>query len=173
MERMFRRLIAVTGCASALAAVDLAAKALWPPPPELFHHRSAAWILASFVLLTCCLVLALRSSAIMCAAAATCAGGLVGNLVSALTHGGRIPDPLLLGGTNGIAFNLADVFFVLGISGLVCASIHRVATSSAWPSRWRGGTGRRTDDAEEPEERARTRTRQRAVPISRSTGSRG
>lgn len=137
MERMFTRLIAVTGCASALAAVDLAAKALWPPPPELFHHRSTAWILASFVLLTCCLVLALRSSAIMCAAAATCAGGLVGNLVSALTHGGRIPDPFLLGGA--IAFNPADVFFVVGLSGLVCASIQRVATSTAWLSLWRGG----------------------------------
>jgi len=139
MERMSRRLIAVTGCASALAAVDLAAKALWPPPPELFHHRSAAWILASFVLLTCCLVLALRSSVTMFAAAATSAGGLLGNLVSAMTHGGRIPDPFLLGGTNGIAFNPADVFFVLGISGIVCASLQRVATSTAWLSRWRRG----------------------------------
>jgi hypothetical protein len=82
-------------------------------------------------------VLALRSSAIMCAAAATCAGGLVGNLVSAMTHGGRIPDPFLLGGA--IAFNPADVFFVLGLSGLVCASIQRVATSTAWLFRWRGG----------------------------------
>jgi hypothetical protein len=173
MERMFRRLIAVTGCASALAAVDLAAKALWPPPPELFHHRSAAWILASFVLLACCLVLALRSSAVMCAAAATCAGGLVGNLVSAMTHGGRIPDPFLLGGTNGIAFNPADVFFVLGLSGIVCASLQRVATSTAWPSQWRGGSRRRTNDAEEHGESSRTHARQRAAPISRSTGSRG
>jgi hypothetical protein len=127
MERMIARLIAVTGCASALAAVDLAAKALWPPPPELFHHRSAAWILASLVLLICCFALALLSSPIVCAAAAICAGGLVGNLVSALTYGGRIPDPFLLGGAaHGIAFNPADVFFILGLGGLVCASIQRV-----------------------------------------------
>lgn len=169
---MFRRLIAIAGCASALAAIDLAAKALWPPPPELFHHRSAAWILGSFILLTCCFVLALRSSPIVCAAAATCAGGLAGNLVSALTHGGRIPDPFLLGGTaHGIAFNPADVFFVLGLSGLVCASIQRVATSTAWPSRWRAP--QRTGDAERPGESSRARARQRAAPISRSTGNRG
>jgi hypothetical protein len=128
---MVRRLIALSGCASALAGLDLAAKALWPPPPELFHDRSASWILASFILLTCCFVLALLSSRIVCAAAATCAGGLVGNLVSALTNGGRIPDPFLLGGpAHGIAFNPADVFFVLGLSGLVCASIQRVACAT-------------------------------------------
>jgi hypothetical protein len=128
MSEMIRKLLVVVGCASALAACDLAAKALWPPPPELFHHRSAAWILASFVLLTCCFVLALLTSPLVCAAAATCAGGLVGNLVSALTHGGRIPDPFLLGGTaHGIAFNPADAFFVLGLSGLVWASLQRVA----------------------------------------------
>ena len=125
---MFRRLIAVTGGALALAAIDLAAKALWPPPAELVHHRSAAWVLASFVLLACCLVLALRSPAIMCAAAATCAVGLVGNLVSALTHAGRIPDPFLLG--RAIAFNPADLFFVLGLSWLLCASIQRVARAA-------------------------------------------
>jgi hypothetical protein len=171
---MIRRLIAIAGCASALAAFDLATKALWPPPPELFHDRSTAWILASFVLLTCCFVLALLSSPIVSAAAATCAGGLVGNLVSALTHGGRIPDPFLLGGTaHGIAFNPADVFFVLGLSGLVCTSIKRVATSTAWPSRWRGSTRKRTNDAEKARERSRTRARQRAAPISRSPESRG
>lgn len=131
MKRMIRRLIAIAGCASAFAAFDLAVKALWPPPPELLHDRSAAWILASFILLTCCFVLALLSSPIVCAAAATCAGGLVGNLVSALTHDGRISDPFLLGGAaHGIAFNPADVFFVLGLSGLVCASIQRVACAT-------------------------------------------
>jgi Signal peptidase (SPase) II len=127
---MIRRLTAIAGCASALAAIDLAAKDLWPPPPDLFHQRSTAWILASFVLLICCVVLALRSSPLICAAAATCAGGLVGNLVSAMTHGGRIPDPFLLGGTDGIAFNPADVFFVLGISGIVCASLQRVVCAA-------------------------------------------
>ena len=129
---MIRRLIAFAGCALALAAFDLAAKALWPPPPpELFHDRSTAWFLASFILLTCCFVLAFLSSAIVCAAAATCAGGLIGNLVSALTHGGRIPDPFLLGGAaHGIAFNPADVFFILGVSGLVCASIQRVVCAT-------------------------------------------
>jgi hypothetical protein len=131
MERMIRRLIAIAGCASALAAFDLAVKALLPLPPELLHDRSTSWILASFILLTCCFVLALLSSPIVCAAAATCAGGLVGNLVSALTNGGRISDPFLLGGAaHGIAFNPADVFFVLGLSGLVCASIHRVACAT-------------------------------------------
>ena len=148
---MTRRLIAVAGCVSALAAFDLATKALWPPPPELLHDRSAAWILASFILLTCCFVLALLSSPIVCAAAATCAGGLVGNLVSALTHRGRIPDPFLLGGpAHGIAFNPADVFFVLGLAGLVCASIQRVSYATRRrhePAEQLGNGGARNDPA--------------------------
>jgi hypothetical protein len=129
---MIRRLIVFAGCASTLAAFDLATKALWPPPPELFHDRSTAWILASFILLTCCFVLALRSPPIIYAAGATCAGGLVGNLASALTHAGRIPDPFLLGGpAHGIAFNPADVFIICGVTVLVCASIPRVVCATA------------------------------------------
>jgi hypothetical protein len=130
MEGMVRRLIAIAGCASALAALDLAAKALWPTPPELLHDRSAAWILASTILLTCCFLLAVVSSSFVCAAAATCAGGLVGNLVSGLTHDGRIPDPFVLGGAaHGIAFNPADVFFILGLSGLVGAALQSGASA--------------------------------------------
>ena len=39
------------------------------------------------------------------------AGGALGNLVSALTWGAGVPDPLVLG---TIAFNLADVFVLAG-----------------------------------------------------------
>jgi hypothetical protein len=120
---MVRRFIAFAGCTSALAALDLAAKARWATPPELLHERSTAWILASSVLLSCCFTLALVSPPFVRAAAATCAAGLAGNLMSALTHDGRIPDPFVLGGAHGIAFNPADAFFVLGLSGLVGAAL--------------------------------------------------
>jgi hypothetical protein len=127
---MVRRLIAFAGCASALAAVDLAAKARWATPPELLHVRSAAWILASAILLSCCFTLAFVSPPFVRAAAATCAAGLAGNLMSALMHDGRIPDPFVLGGAHGIAFNPADVFFVLGLSGLVAAAFQGVANAT-------------------------------------------
>lgn len=127
---MVRRLIAFAGCASALAAGDLAAKARWATPPELLHDRSAAWILASSILLTCCFLLAFVSPPFVRAAAATCAAGLAGNLMSALTHDGQIPDPFVLGGAHGIAFNPADVFFILGLSGLVGSALHAGANAA-------------------------------------------
>jgi lipoprotein signal peptidase len=76
-------------------------------------------------------LLALVWSLFVYAAAATCAAGLAGNLISALTRGGGIPDPFVLGGAaHGIAFNPADVFFLLGLSGLVAAALQS-GTSSA------------------------------------------
>jgi hypothetical protein len=75
-------------------------------------------------------LLALVWSLFVYAAAATCAAGLAGNLISALTRGGGIPDPFVLGGAaHGIPFNPADVFFLLGLSGLIAAALQSGTSS--------------------------------------------
>jgi lipoprotein signal peptidase len=48
------------------------------------------------------------------------AGGALGNLVSAGRYG-AVPNPLRVGGSEGIVFNLADVFVVGGLVLLVVA----------------------------------------------------
>jgi lipoprotein signal peptidase len=121
------RIALVVVGAVALAAVDLAVKAALMTSPWLLHERSRAWLALSLLLVAGCLVLARIPSRTVTGAAGLTAGGLLGNIASALTHDGAVPDPLLLGGAqHGVAFNMADVFFVLGVLGLVSAAIrHR------------------------------------------------
>ena len=55
----------------------------------------------------------------MAVAAGVMSGGVLGNLVSARLDGGRVPNPLMLG--EALAFNLADVFFLVGNFALMAA----------------------------------------------------
>jgi lipoprotein signal peptidase len=118
---MLRRFILITTIAGVAASVDIAAKSIWMTPTPLLHQRSMMWLITSSALLPACLAAVFTPSRLANAAAALCAGGLVGNLTSALSnHGHAVPNPFLLGGLDhGIAFNLADVFFIVGIVGTV------------------------------------------------------
>lgn len=121
---MRSRVALVVVGAVVLAAVDLAVKAALSTSPWLVHERSRAWLVLSLLLVAGCLALARVPSRAVAGAAGLTAGGLLGNIASALTHHGAVPDPLLLGGArHGVAFNLADVFFVLGLLGLISAAI--------------------------------------------------
>jgi hypothetical protein len=121
---MGRRLSVIVAVALGLAAVDLVVKASLPTSPWLLHERSIRWHVLSVALVAGCLALARVPSSFVAVAAGLSAAGALGNLISAIGHGGAVPDPLLLGGArNGIAFNLADVFVVLGLLGLVPALI--------------------------------------------------
>jgi lipoprotein signal peptidase len=52
------------------------------------------------------------------------AGGALGNLVSVLAWSEGVPDPIVLTGARyGIAFNLADVFAVVGDAMLLSATV--------------------------------------------------
>jgi lipoprotein signal peptidase len=118
------RLLLIVVPAAVLAGADLVVKttvgtALWD-----FHQRSPAWVALSAVLLVGALPLALVPSRAVALAAGVMSAGVLGNLVSARLDGNKVPNPFLIGDyTNGFAFNLADVFFVVGNLLLMAALI--------------------------------------------------
>jgi hypothetical protein len=139
-ERFTERLFLVAGTGAVLAAADLAVKATIATPPWDFHQRSSAWVVLSLVVLTGLLALAFVPSRAVAIAAGVMMGGVVGNLVSARLDGNRVPNPFLVGDTmNGVAFNLADVFFLCGnvlvVATLMVVTIrnrHRLLPPRSW-----------------------------------------
>jgi lipoprotein signal peptidase len=113
--RVSNRLLLVVGPAAVLASVDLIVKATVPTGSWAFHHRSDAWVALSIVLLVGAAVLCVVPSPAVALAAGVMSAGVIGNLVSARADGNRVPNPLTVSHGNYIlAFNLADVFFLLG-----------------------------------------------------------
>jgi len=104
--------------AAALAAVDLAVNEALPTGDSHFHHRSPAWSALTASLLVVVLALAVLPSRLVALAAGVVAGGVLGDLVSAHTNDGRVPNPIVLG---SVALNLADVFVLAGVPLLVFA----------------------------------------------------
>ena len=117
---MLRRLAYFIVPMLALAVVDLAVKERLPTDDWLLHERSAGWVALSTALLLGCFAIACLSSRKVALLAALTAGGALGNLIS-VGRDGAVPNPLHLGGSNGIVFNLADVFVVSGLLLLVVA----------------------------------------------------
>jgi hypothetical protein len=120
---VFLRLSLLFAPALALAAIDLAVKATVATRAWDFHRRSHAWSVVTVLLLVVVVVLVVLPSRFLAVTAGVVAGGMLGNLVSVRVHGGAVPDPLVAG---TIAFNLADVFVLVGIPLLVVA-LARVA----------------------------------------------
>ena len=138
--RTWDRLLLVVVSAVLLAAVDLIVKLEMPTESWAFHHRSQAWVVLSVVVLIGALVLTfVRSRAVALAGGVMC-GGVIGNLVSARSDENWVPNPLMIGDyEHGIAFNLADVFFVVGemllMTTLIMMIVHkrdRLAPPRAW-----------------------------------------
>lgn len=118
------RLALVVLPAAAIAATDLALKAALPQQAWLLHQRSHAWVACSVVLLLCSMVLARLPSRLVAVAAGVFGGGVLGNLVSASWNGGRVPNPFVFVGRDGVlAFNLADIFVLAGIVLLTSALV--------------------------------------------------
>jgi lipoprotein signal peptidase len=113
--RASERLLLVVGSAAALASVDLVVKATHPTAAWAFHHRSDAWIALCLALLVGAALLCLVPSASVALAGGVMSSGVIGNLVSARADGNWVPNPLTISeGGFTVAFNLADVFFLLG-----------------------------------------------------------
>jgi len=102
-----------------LSAIDLQLNNALTTPDWAYHHRSGAWVAACLLTLAGAAAVTRVPSAAVAVGAGLLAGGVLGNLVSALVNGGSVPDPLLIGTHLGVAFNIADVFTLAGIPLLI------------------------------------------------------
>lgn len=105
------------------AAIDLLHKTF--NPTDIHHARSSfvAIVMGAVVVALVLLVPRVPSNAAALGAGIAC-GGALGNLVSVLAWSQGVPDPLLVAGaTHGLAFNLADVFALVGDALLLSAVV--------------------------------------------------
>lgn len=117
-----RRALLVAAAVS-FAAIDLLHKAL--DRAEFHHVRSPFAAFAMGILVAGLIVLVPRipSNAAALGAGIAC-GGALGNLVSLLAWSQGVPNPLVLAGdTQGLAFNLADLFALSGDALLLSAAV--------------------------------------------------
>ena len=134
------RLLLFVAPAVVLIAVDQVVKATVNTPLWALHHRSYGWVALSIAVLVGAFLLTLVPSRAMAVAAGVMSAGAIGNLISARLDGNRVPNPLVIGDyQRGIAFNLADVFFLVGSMLLMTALIvmlvrrrDRLAPPRAW-----------------------------------------
>jgi lipoprotein signal peptidase len=113
--RVSERLLLLVGPAAALASIDLVVKATVPTAAWAYHHRSGAWVALCVALLVGSAFLCVVPSASVAIAGGIMSAGVIGNLVSARADGNWVPNPLIVSdGRVTVAFNLADVFFLLG-----------------------------------------------------------
>jgi hypothetical protein len=120
---MRRRLFRFAAIATGLAAVDLVHELIQPTRADAFHPRSTAYFAAATALLAALAAVGpLLPTRAALAGAGVAAGGVLGNLVSALAWHSAVPNPLVLG---SIATNLADLCVLGGDAALVGAvAIH-------------------------------------------------
>ena len=104
----------LVGVAAALCVPDLAQKA---SSPVYGHLRSASYLVLAGVMLVLLVAVVPRvPSLVLAAAAGVACAGVAGNAVSALAWRGGVPNPIVVG---DVAFNLADVYAVVGATLLV------------------------------------------------------
>jgi lipoprotein signal peptidase len=119
--------------ALALASVDLTHKLVVHADYHHVRSRYVAFVMVAVIAGLVTLVPRVPSRAALLGAAIS-VGGALGNLCSLFIWGGRgVPDPLVVRGeTMGLAFNLADVFAVVGgivmISAIVLHALRSQAT---------------------------------------------
>jgi hypothetical protein len=140
-----RRLLILLLITTTLAAVDLWVKFALPTPEWALHQRSNVWFIGSLLLLFGALPLAKLPSNAVTVAAGIFDGGVLGNVLSASGDHYVVPNPLLIGNQiNGIAFNLADLFILVGNLMLMAALIvlvvrnrHLLPSEAQAVRRWR------------------------------------
>ena len=146
-----RRVVIVLSLALPLAAIDLAWKAIATTPDWAYHPRSLGWLTLSFALFLATLGVARVPSAIAPIAAGVMAGGVLGNALSAVANGLRVPDPIITyTQSTVIAFNPADVFTTVGtlaLTAILAVALirnrHILPTRQQATERWSRALGRR------------------------------
>ena len=110
----------VGAIAVTLAAIDLTEKRLDATQLIDYHQRSDFWAATSAVLVVAAFALAHLRSRAVAISAGIMAGGVLANLISAIASSGRVPNPIVVGSErDGVAFNLADVFTLIGLFALI------------------------------------------------------
>jgi hypothetical protein len=118
------RLAIVVFLAVPLAGIDLLVKSVLPTDSLFLHQRSGAWMILSTVVLVFAVLLTRLPSRLLACGAGLLAAGVLGNLVSASLHGGLVPNPFVIVGSDAeLAFNLADLFALGGIVLLTAAAL--------------------------------------------------
>lgn len=113
------RVAALLAVALPLAGVDLVLKTVGTTPSWAYHDRSLAWVALCCALLAGLVALTRVPSALVPPAAGLLAAGVLGNGLSAAWNGLSVPNPIVVGHSSGVvAFNLADVWVLLGIVAL-------------------------------------------------------
>lgn len=106
----------------AVSCVDIWVKAIDPAPAWALHQRSILWVILSSLVLLATVSLTRLPSDGVTLGAGVLAGGVLGNLLSAVADHLVVPDPLLLSThTGGFAFNVADACILAGNLMLVVA----------------------------------------------------
>jgi len=142
--RVSDRLLLLLAPAAALATVDLVVKATVPTASWAFHHRSGAWIALCLALLVGAAFLSVVPSTSVALAGGVMSAGVLGNLVSARWDGNWVPNPLTFThGSFTVAYNLADVFFLVGNLLLMTALVTEVLRHRDRLARERGSLRRR------------------------------
>jgi hypothetical protein len=104
------------GLAIPLIVADLWVKSNAIVPEWAYHERGPAWVALCAGLVLLLLLLTRIPSAVVPPAIALAVAGLLGNVLSAVQNDLAVPNPLLLTGAGGqLAFNLADLYALVGI----------------------------------------------------------
>ena len=130
------RLFVFVAPAVVLVPADQFVKATISTPVWAFHHRSYGWVALSIAVLVGAFFLTLVPSRAVAVAAGVMSAGAIANLISARSDGNRVPNPLVIGDyQRGFAFNLADVFFLVGNLLLVVSLIVVIVRhgGAEWP----------------------------------------
>jgi hypothetical protein len=108
--------------ATPLIAVDLWLKAEALTPDWAYHERSPAWILMCIALVHGLVLVTRIPAALVPPGAAVLLAGVLGNVLSAAWNDFEVPNPILIRGDGSvIAFNLADLYTLVGVILLVSA----------------------------------------------------
>lgn len=116
---MLARLGLLLGLALPLLAADLALKTFGTTPVWAYHPRGTPWIALSGLVVAGCVALTRVPSRAVAITAAPLAAAAAGNGIAALVWSRGIPNPIVFESTSRLAaFNLADVFALVGIVAL-------------------------------------------------------
>ena len=110
------------GFALPLLAADLWLKAQATTPWWAYHERSPGWVVLCTVAVVGLMLVTRIPAPLVPPAAGLLLAGVLGNVLSAAWNDLEVPNPILVHGDDAVlAFNLADLYALVGVVLLVAA----------------------------------------------------